>query len=135
MLNIEYTTSLTLLTVIFNTFVLTRMNNLSVIVEKDVIETGEVVLEKVLDTSGGSNGLNGSNDSGVVSGASSSDLQSGKTQENYKDVFSCPIIQFTALNIDRKESTFVTSANVQQKSCNISAIMPEKAKITIDSDG
>ena len=111
------------------------MNNLSVIVEKDVIETGEVVLEKVLDTSGGSNGLNGSNDSGVVSGASSSDLQSGKTQENYKDVFSCPIIQFTALNIDRKESTFVTSANVQQKSCNISAIMPEKAKITIDSDG
>ena len=112
-----------------------RMNNLSIIIEKDAIETGEVVREKVLDTSSGSNGLNSSGDSGVGSGSSASDLQSGKTHTDLKDVISCPIIQFTALNIDRKESTFVTTSNIQQKNCNISAIMPEKAKITIDSDG
>ena len=111
------------------------MNNLSVIVEKDVIETGEVIKGKIMDATDGSSGINSSNDSGVGSGTSSSDLQSGKAHSHAKDVFSCPIIQFTALNIDRKESTFVTTSSTQQKNCNISAIMPEKAKLTIDSDG
>ena len=108
------------------------MNNLSVIVEKEVAEVENIIQVKTHDASSGSSG---SNDSGVGSGVSSSDLQSGKNRTFLKDVIDCPIIQFTALNIDRKESTFVSHADGQQKNCNISAIMPEKAKLTIDSDG
>ena len=109
------------------------MNNLSVINEKDVIEMN-VVVNKDIDRSSASASDASNNDSGILTASASSsiDLTTGKGMYSYSLLKRCPIIQFTALN--RKESTFVALGNGGQASCNISAISPNKATDTVNSE-
>ena len=102
------------------------MNNLSVIVEK---ETGDVV--KVVDDSTSNSDSNLLSDSGLASSASSSGIQQGTREPQT----GCPIIEFTALNLapNVKESTFLGTENKNVKACNISAIMPDSIRITLNS--
>ena len=100
------------------------MNNLSVIREKETMELIKV------DSVGN---LNSSEDSGLVSAssASGSGIQHGATTPSGK--FVCPIIEFTALNLAARESTFLTGRNAELGKCNLSAILPDKNRETINS--
>lgn len=100
------------------------MNNLSVIVEKEV---GEVV--KIVDDSAANSDSNLLSDSGLASSASSSGIQQGTSEKR------CPIIEFTALNLapNVKESTFLGTENKNVKTCNLSAIVPDTIRNTLNS--
>ena len=97
------------------------MHNLSVIKEK---ETMELIKKNNADT------MDSSGDSGLAS-SSSDGLQQGMTTPSGK--LECPIIEFTALNLAARESTFLNGRKNSLGKCNLSAIMPDKNRETINS--
>ena len=108
----------------------TRMNNLSVIAEKEVPEPAEIPVVTALKAMDESTGTN---DSGVSTGTTS-DLQIGKDSVLIETLNKCPIIQFTALNTARKESTFMAAEGGKRDNCNISSIMADPNRITTFSE-
>ena len=98
------------------------MHNLSVIKEK---ETMELIKEGTADGN-----MDSSGDSGLAS-TSNSGLQSDGAASSGNLV--CPIIEFTALNLAARESTFLNGRNNEMGKCNLSAISPDKNRETINS--